>query len=60
MMEVEVSAMLHAICELFGDFLVVAVLVLLVLAFAGSVSDYRPLPPLLDSGVTAPLTPAIR
>jgi len=52
--------MLQGIFELFGDFLAVAVLVLLVLAFAGSVSDYRPLPPLLDSGVTAPLTPPIR
>ena len=59
-MEVEGLAMLQGIFELFGDFLAVAVLVLLVLAFAGSVSDYRPLPPLLDSGVTAPLTPPIR
>ena len=59
-MDVEVSAMLRESIGLVGDFVVVGVLVLLVLFVAGSLSEYRPLPPLLDSGVTAPLTPPVR
>jgi hypothetical protein len=46
---------IQSVCDLF----VVVILVVLVVGMAGAFSHYRPLPPLLESGVTAHLTPPI-
>jgi hypothetical protein len=58
-MLLEDSAMLRDSMLLIHDFVMIGVLVFLALVLGGSLSHYRPLPPLLESGVTPHLTPPI-
>jgi len=62
MIEVEGLAMFSREFELpFAPFVIIAFLIVCSLCvLVDTAARYEPLPPLLDSGVTAPLTPAIR